>query len=202
MKKAGKSKTLSPDEQFKHRQLREIVLAALGVSVLIGGIMITPNFPIVMGSIISFIKEFKKKDISATKVKRVLKNLEKKEILSLSIKGDEIYVQLKNWLTPSTVKYSLRGILELKRKRKRWNGKWFLVMFDVPEIQRNKRIYLRKFLKYIGFYGYQKSVYIFPYECEKEIGLLKQVVESAKYISYIVADKIENEQSTKTYFNL
>ena len=202
MKKAEKSKTLSPDEQFKHRQLREIVLAALGVSVLIGGIMITPNFPIVMGSIISLIKEFKKKDIPSAKIKRVLKNLERKEIVSLQIKNGEIFVSLKNWLTPSTVKYSLKAILELKKMNKQWKGKWFLVMFDVPEIQRNKRIYLRKFLKYIGFYGYQKSVYIFPYECEKEIALIKKVVESAKYVSYIVAEKIENEQSAKTYFNL
>jgi len=192
----------SSENHYKHRQLREIVLAALGMSVLIGGIMITPNFPIILGSIISLIKDFKRKDIPVAKVKRVLKNLEKKEIIHLEIKGGEVYVYLKNWFTPSTVKYSLQAILDLKKRKKEWKGKWFLVMFDVPEIQRNKRIYLRNFLKYIGFYQYQKSVYLFPYECEKEIALVKKIVEGAKYMSYIIAEKIENEQAAKTYFNL
>ena len=66
------------------------------------------------------------------------------------------------------------------RREKKWPGKWFLVFFDVPEKQRNKRDYLRSFLKDVGFYPYQQSVYIFPYECEEEIKLIKQIVESAK----------------------
>lgn len=190
------------ENHYKPRQLREIVLAALGMGVLVGGIMVTPNFPIIFASIIGLIKEFKRKDIPEIKIKRVLKNLEKKEIISLEIKGKDVYVHLKNWLSPSTVKYSLQAILDLKKRAKTWNGKWFLVMFDVPEIQRNKRIYLRNFLKYIGFYQYQKSVYLFPFECEKEIALVKKIVEGAKYMSYIVAEKIENEQAAKTYFDL
>lgn len=197
-----KSAGLLPEDHYKHRQLREIVLAALGMSVLVGGIMITPNFPIILSSIISLIKDFKRKDIPASKIKRVLKNLERKEIVNLEIKGEEVYVYLKNWFTPSTVKYSLRAILDLKKRKKQWKQKWFLVMFDVPEIQRNKRIYLRNFLKYIGFYPYQKSVYLFPYECEKEISLVRKIVEGTKYMSYIVAEKIDNEQAARTYFNL
>lgn len=188
--------------KFKHGELREIVLAALGLSVLIGGTLVTPNFPIVLGSIISIIKEFKKKDIPEKKIKRVLQNLEKKEILSLEMKGNDIYVHLKNWLQPTIVKYSLREILELKKREKKWNGKWFMVMFDVPESQRNKRVYLRTFLKDIGFFQYQKSVYLFPYECEKEIGLIKKIIESGKYMSYIIAEKIENEKQAKIHFQL
>ena len=40
---------------------------------------------------------------------------------------------------------------------------WKMVsnFFDVPEIQRNKRDYLRDYLQKIGFYRYQQSVYIF-----------------------------------------
>ena len=77
-----------------------------------------------------------------------------------------------------------------------------MVFFDVPEIQRNKRDYLRKFLNKIGFYRYQKSVYIFPYECEEEINLIKKIVEGAKYMKYIIAEKIEDEDAIKTFFKL
>ena len=92
--------------------------------------------------------------------------------------------------------------MEYKKKKKQWNGKWFLVFFDVPEIQRNKRDYLRKFLIHLGFYQYQKSVYIFPYECEEEVKLIKKIIEGAKYMKYIIAEKIEEEETAKNYFNL
>src|SRR3989344_2082211 len=187
---------------FKHGELREIVLSAIGLSILLGGtFLVTPNFPIIYTGILKIVEELTKKKIPAGKAKRVLKNLERKEIITIEKKGDQAIVYLKSW-NSTILKYSLRSLLDLKKKQTKWQGKWFLVFFDVPEKQRNKRNYLRTFLHYIGFYPYQQSVYIFPYECEKEIALIKKIVEGAKYVSYIVAEKIENEQSAKTYFNL
>ena len=87
------SKNLKKDKapsSFKHNELRQIVLAALGIGVIIGGTLITPNFPIILGSILSLIKDFKKKDISIKKVNRVLQNLEKKEIIYLERKGEDV----------------------------------------------------------------------------------------------------------------
>src|SRR3989338_5139930 len=118
-----------------------MILGALGIGVLIGGALITPNFPIVYGSILSIIKEFSKKEPSKKQVRRALKNLEKNEIIALEKKGDEVYVSLKGWINPRHVKSSLKGILAYKRQKKIWRGKWFLVIFDVPEKQRNKRNY-------------------------------------------------------------
>ena len=123
-------------------------------------------------------------------------------MISLEEKNGEVYVHLKSGFTPLILKYSLKPLLEFKRKKKVWNGKWFIVFFDVPIIQNNKRVLLRRFLKYIGFYPYQQSVYIFPYECEKEIELIKKIVESAKYMSYVIAEKIENDKPVKVFFGL
>lgn len=190
------------DNGFKPRELREIIIKCIGLSILLGGtFLVTPNFPIVYGGILKLIEEFTKKKIPEAKIKRVLKNLERKEIISIEKKGDQVLVQLQGW-SPTVLKYSLKSLLDFKRKEKKWQGKWFLVFFDVPEKQRNKRNYLRSFLRDIGFYPYQQSVYIFPYACEEEIKLIKQIVESAKYMSYIVAEKIEFEAEAKRHFNL
>jgi CRISPR-associated endonuclease Cas2 len=131
-----------------------------------------------------------------------LKNLERQKIVELVRNGDDVTVFLKNKNHPKIVKYSIKSILDLKKKKRRWNKKWILVFFDVPEEQKNKRDYLRKFLKEIGFYSYQKSVYVFPYECKKEIGLIKKIIESGKYLKYVVAEKIEDERKIKQYFDL
>ena len=58
------------------------------------------------------------------------------------------------------------------------------------------------FLNKLGFYKFQKSVYIYPYSCEKEINLIKAIVEGGKYIKYIVAKKIEDEENIKRYFHI
>lgn len=136
------------------------------------------------------------------KVIRVIKNLEKQEILDLQVQEGKVTVYLKNKNHPKIIEYSIKSILDFKKKNKKWEGKWFLIFFDVPEIQRNKRDYLRRFLLKMGFFQYQKSVYLFPYECEKEIILIKKIIKGARYIKYIIAEKIEDEENTKNYFNL
>ncbi|MEK7597421.1 MAG: CRISPR-associated endonuclease Cas2 [Patescibacteria group bacterium] len=195
----NKSKKLN---KFKKGEITKIILATLGIGAILGGtILITPNFPIILGTFIKLIEEIKGIKLPKTKVKRTLQQLEKRKIINLEVKNNEVYVEVEDIWNKEIIKYSIQSLLELKQKSK-WTGKWFLVIFDVPEIERNKRYYLRKFLKEIGFYQYQQSVYIFPYECEKEVTLIKKIIEGGKYLSYVVADKIEYENKLKTYFNL
>ncbi len=105
-------KVKEQDESFKHGELRRIVLSALGVSVLLGGtFLVTPNFPIVFASILSLIKEITRKNIPVAKVKRVLKNLEKKEIIFLEEANGEIKVRIKGIFSPLFLKYFLKPLL-------------------------------------------------------------------------------------------
>ena len=160
------------------------------------------QLPVALGYLIKYILEVKNKKISKDKIKRTIKELEKRKVLYLEKKDDKILVYLEVKGQKKVIKHSIKLLLNFKNKEKKWDGKWFLVFFDVPEIQRNKRDYLRKFLKTLGFYQFQLSVYLFPYECEKEVELIKQIVEGAKYMKYIIADKIEDEERAKLFFNL
>ncbi|KKP87314.1 MAG: Transcriptional regulator, PaaX family [Candidatus Roizmanbacteria bacterium GW2011_GWA2_35_8] len=189
-------------KKFKKGEIAKIILATIGIGAILGGtVLITPNFPIIIGSFIKLIEEIKGIKLPKLKVKRTLKLLEKRKILNLEIKNNEVYVEVEDIWNIEILKYSIQSLFEMRKKLK-WQGKWFLVIFDVPEEQRNKRYYLRKFLKEIGFYQYQQSVYVFPYECEKEITLIKKIIEGGKYLSYIVAEKVEYEDKLKTYFHL
>lgn len=204
MDKGRKEVRKSKDSEIKLKswELRDLVFTALGLSLIAGGTLITLNFPIMLGSIIKLIQEIKNIKVSQKKIRRVLKNLEKKEILYIEEKEDKVFVHLKNRWNQSILQYSIKSIIDFKRKKKKWNGKWFLVFFDVPEQQRVKRDNLRKFLKKLGFYQCQQSVYLFPYECEKEISLIKKIVEGGKYIKYVIAEKIEDEDGVKTFFKI
>ena len=189
--------------KLKRWELTKAVLEIIILGLISGGGSWTrPTLPLMIKAIIEALKEYKKIEVEEKKVRRILKNFEEKEILSLAEKDGDVYVRSLNKDNPALIKYSLKPILDFKQKNKKWTGKWYLVFFDVPEIQRNKRNYLRIFLKKLGFYPYQKSVYLFPYECEEEIKLIKKIVEGGKYMKYIVAEKIEDESEVKRFFQM
>lgn len=188
--------------RLKKGQLYWYILEIIGLTLVSGGNPLRPVIPLVVKKIIKTLKELKNLKIDENRIKKSLESLEKNEIIELEEKGDKVFVKLIDKNNSTVVKYSIKALLDFKKKEKKWNGKWFLVFFDVPEIQRNKRDYLRDYLQKIGFYRYQQSVYIFPYECEKEITLIKEIVKGGKYMKYIVAEKIEDEEKIKTFFNL
>jgi len=188
--------------KLKRGQLYWYILEIIGVVLVSGGNQLRPVIPLAVKEIIKILKEVKNLNVEEKKIRTSLEKMEKKEILEIVEKEDNVFVKIKNKENQTIVKYSIKALLDFKKKKKKWDGKWFLVFFDVPKIQNNKRDYLRSYLLKIGFMKYQQSVYIFPYECEKEVMLIKKIVEGAKYMTYIVAEKIENESKIKSLFNL
>ena len=88
----------------------------------------------------------------------------------------------------------------IKNKKEKWDGKWRMVAFDIPEKYKRGRDALRRKLKKIGFCELQKSVLVTPYECEKEIGLLVKYFNLNKYVRFGVLESIDNEEYLKKYF--
>src|SRR3989338_9346559 len=72
-------------------------------------------------------------------------------------------------------------------KPKHWDGKWRLVIFDIPEKFRLGSDYLRNRLKQAGFYQLQKSAWIYSYPCEEVIDALREVYEVKPFVSLIIA---------------
>lgn len=75
--------------------------------------------------------------------------------------------------------------LSLDKKKK--DGLWRVVIFDVPEEQRTKRDLLRQKLKEFDFQMMQKSVLVSPYVCEKEIKELCKILNLNNEVCIILA---------------
>lgn len=83
-----------------------------------------------------------------------------------------------------------------------WDNRWRIVMFDVPEKFKKVRDVLRMHFKNMGFYEFQKSVFVHPYPCAKEIEYITEFYHSKKYIRFIVATDIDNALELKRHFRL
>jgi hypothetical protein len=90
----------------------------------------------------------------------------------------------------------------IKNKKEKWDGKWRMVAFDIPEKYRRGRDALRRKLKKIGFCELQKSVFITPYNCKKEIGLLVKYFDLSKYVRFGILVSVDNGNYFEKYFKL
>jgi hypothetical protein len=85
---------------------------------------------------------------------------------------------------------------------KRWDNKWRILIFDVKEERKTLREKIRLTLRAIGFTRLQDSVWVFPYDCEDFIALLKADFKVGKDLIYIIADTIENDKELRKHFSL
>ena len=74
----------------------------------------------------------------------------------------------------------------------RWDGRWRMVVFDVPEKHRNARFALTEKLKELGFFMMQKSLWVHPFPCLEQIAVIKHVYpEVAHYVVLLETDTID-----------
>lgn len=85
---------------------------------------------------------------------------------------------------------------------KRWDKKWRLVLFDIPEERRNGRDMLRAWLKKLKFHQLQASVFIHPYDCKDEYDFLVEMYDMRKHVRYAILESIDNEKHLKKIFQL
>lgn len=75
----------------------------------------------------------------------------------------------------------------------KWNKKWHMIIFDIPENKKNLRDIVRQKLNFWNFYQLQKSVFIHPFCHEKEIAALKYLYNIGDYLQYCIVNTIETE---------
>lgn len=87
-------------------------------------------------------------------------------------------------------------------RRKRWDKRWRIVLFDIPEKRKKDRDYLRRLMIESGFAYFQQSAWIYPYDCEELITLIKINKHFGNTVRYVIAEKIENDAEFRAQFNL
>lgn len=85
---------------------------------------------------------------------------------------------------------------------KKWDKKWRVIIFDIKEERKGLRNKVRNTLMNIGFMCLQKSVWIYPYDCEDLINLVKADFKIGKDVLYMIVDRVENDKSVREYFGL
>lgn len=127
--------------------------------------------------------------------------LQKKGLLELQRVGEDVTMTLTEKGKRQAGKFQIDDLAIMRPKR--WDGKWRIVMFDIPEASKLVRNIFRRKLKEFGFVRIQQSVWIFPFECKEEIGLLREFLGAdKKQIRFAEVTHIENDEGLRKHFNI
>lgn len=175
----------------RNKNLQEAVLRSIQTAGFLSVVLLAPNALQIFGKRNALIS--KKDGASVNSVRhRLIKNglIECSEgRLSITKKGESFLQRLE------------QNNFKISRPKK-WDKKWRIVIFDIKEERKSSRDKLRRTLIQIGFKKLQNSVWVYPYNCENLITLLKTDFKIGKDILYIIAEHIEYDRPLREYFDI
>jgi len=84
----------------------------------------------------------------------------------------------------------------------KWDGKWRLIIFDIPEWAKPRRNQLRKLLKKNNFHRLQDSVYVNPYPLNREAIKYLDETGLSEFIRIIKVEEMDNDKDLRKKFKL
>ena len=178
-----------------YKNVQGIVLSTVGVAGILAVAMIAPNvfqaFPRIAGNKYRF----------AYQAKTVAGRLAQKGLVRFVERGGRKFVELTAEGKCQLLFEQQRALLGPHRPF-RWDKRWRLVMFDIPEKRRGVRDRLRGYMHQFGFLRLQDSAWIFPYDCEDVVALVKAELSTGASVLYAVIESIENDSWIRKHFSL
>lgn len=188
---------LSGIESLKPKNTRDwLMLAAMT-----GLVLVSPASAAKV--VLEFVKEHNKnktnQKLTSIQVSRAIYDLKKRNVIQFKKEGDRTILILTEKGKKKKLGFDLRN---MKPQRPlEWDGKWRMIMFDIPEAKKDAREAFRGKLKAMGFMQFQKSVWTYPYKCEDEIDFISEHFGIAEYIHLLTA-KIDDDAPLRAHFKL
>lgn len=153
----------------------------------VGGIVVAsiamPNLPVALGAAYKQWKNFNRRDVG-----RIIKRLEKQEMIQIQEKSSQTKIQITEKGKQRLLEYDFENI---SLKAKKLDGKWRLIIFDIPEDKKSSRDVFRRKLLQLGFIRLQDSVFASAFPCKNEIDFLCHFLGISDFVTLAKLDSIE-----------
>lgn len=127
--------------------------------------------------------------------------LKNRGMINVSYSGKQLHISLTPEGKRLAGRYQIDDLNIIKTKK--WDQKWRILIFDIPDKHKIKREALRGKLKELGLFQLQKSVWVCPYHFDKEIEILRRFFAFSKEeMKIIIASDIQNDQEARDFFKL
>lgn len=173
------------------------VLKLLAAGVILSTVVLLPGIA-ALGSIIEEEKRKRERKewemFNLWRLRQVIMRLEKQKVVEI--------VNNVVKITDKGKKKLLRFDIENMQLKKKTDGKWRLIVYDVADLRKEQRELFRLMLKKLKCFQLQESVYLTPFVCDDEIEYLRSIFNISKEVKVIKVSGIENEIVYRKYFGL
>ena len=115
--------------------------------------------------------------------------LKKKNYIKIeNLKGKETIILTKNGIDKAI---KARFKVEEKKFQKRRDGKWIMIIFDIPQKYNKSRNLLRSILKNLGYKIFQQSVWVTPYDVSDKTEELLQFYDLDEFVRIFLIENID-----------
>lgn len=172
------------------KNVAKYILIGLGVVGIVSAVAIAPG----LAKALPLLKK-----VNISRINQEIKRLHKRGLIEI----------IKRKSGSTTIKLNEEGRKKLARynidtlkieKPKEWDGKWRVIIFDIPVNKNNSRALLRKKIKNLGFYKLQHSVFVYPFPCYEVVRFLREYFGVSAEVEYIEADRIESQDRIIEHF--
>ena len=177
----------------RNKDIAKTILKAVGLTTLVAGVIVFPG----LAHVVNWVE--KESGESSNRVRRSFDRMQKRGMVQVRKKGKKTELIL----TPKGTRWFMRYSFEDQKQKRpsKWDGLWRIVMFDIPEGNRDIRNLIRGYFKKLGFARIQKSVFIYPYPCFEVIQTLRRHFKLEAGELYIFEAKaLEGEKDLKKHF--
>jgi len=183
---------------YRKSLTREILfMAAVGPIILSS--LFLPNASQMLKPIMKWRKNWDK--IDCQRIREAINRLNQKRLIKLTQKSNDLYIEITE-IGKKLIKNFYYDDLVLPRLKK-WDKKWRLVIFDIPEKKKKERRAFSQKLKDLGFYPLQESVFIYPYDCCDEVDFICEFLSINRYVNYCLVESLDKrEGELRKIFNL
>ncbi len=181
--------------KIKHSTITKCILATVAFAGIMTIVAIAPNSMQMLELFGIGKKKYKSSSVYST-----FKRIQKQRLVDVKEKGNKTIITITEEGKKKFLSYNFDDMQITKPQK--WDKKWRIVGFDIPEKRKQAREALRSKLEELGFLRMQKSFFIHPYDCKKEIEFIGEFFQIHRHITFIEATSISNENYFKYKFKL
>jgi len=182
------------NQAIKTRNVVNETLKIVGFAGILGAAVVAPNS---LQAIDYFLVKYEKDKRRRQKLAWYLKS---QDLLYFKQDKDRLIITLTE---KGATRFSKIIVWDYEVEQTSWKGRWYILMFDIPEKYKTLRDMLSKKVQDLNMKPLQDSVYISPYSIDKFVQLLRETYpEAMKHVMYFEATTIEGEHQLKKAFGI
>jgi len=129
------------------------------------------------------------KNLSRAQFDQLIYRLKKNNyIKAKSLKGGKAIMLTKKGLDKA-IRASFK--IEAQKREKRKDGKWIMLIFDIPKRDMKKRGLMREMFQNLGYKMFQKSVWVTPYDVFNKTEKFIQFHSLDQYIRLLLVEEMQ-----------